>query len=280
MVSDQELVNYRKESESAIHKIVRWLYGVTIRPLLGGDLAKQRFKMVWFVWGYWPILVRLPNTTLKTRLWILGRVIRIDWHVPHSHLPGEVFALFSAIATRHARPREVVIEAGCWQGGLSCKLSILCSIFGYRLMVYDSFEGVEAVRHERESPEFFGGYAAAQGLVASHITTYGEPAVCELVKGWLRDTLAHGVKYPVRVGYIDCDLVKATEEALQGLLPAMVEDGYIFSEDYHLVNVRRYLASLYPKIDVQPLGPKLARLHYRQEGRAEGGRSCVTQWPL
>lgn len=40
------------------------------------------------------------------------------------------------------------------------------------------------------------------------------------------------------MAYIDCDLVKGTEEALTGLIPSLVDDGYIFSEDYHLKEVR------------------------------------------
>jgi hypothetical protein len=46
----------------------------------------------------------------------------------------------------------------------------------------------------------------------------------------------------VRLAYIDCDLVKGTEEAFAGLIPSLVDDGYIFSEDYHIKPVHDLLS--------------------------------------
>ena len=35
-----------------------------------------------------------------------------------------------------------VVECGCWQGGATVNLSLICAITGRRLRVYDSFQGM------------------------------------------------------------------------------------------------------------------------------------------
>ena len=180
-----------------------------------------------------------------------------------------------ALAARKAKFDEVVVEAGCYKGGSAAKLSIICKMLGYRLMIYDSFEGVETPptldQQEREEKSFFGEYAAAEAMVRDNLEKYGESEVCQIVKGWFRDTLAKApVPHPVRLAYIDCDLLKGTEEALTGLIPSLVDDGYVFSEDYHLQSVRNLLCqpgSLErfgrgPML-VTPLGPKLASIRFK-----------------
>jgi O-methyltransferase len=38
----------------------------------------------------------------------------------------------------------VVVECGCWKGGSTTNLSLVCDIVGRELIVYDSFEGLPA----------------------------------------------------------------------------------------------------------------------------------------
>jgi hypothetical protein len=141
-------------------------------------------------------------------------------------------------------------------------------------MIYDSFAGVETPpldQQEREEKSFFGEYAAPEAMVRDNLVKYGEPEVCQIVEGWFRDTLAKApVPHPVRMAYVDCDLVKGTEEALTGLIPSLVDDGYVFSEDYHIQPVRNMLCkpgSLErfgkgPMV-VTPLGEKLAIIRFK-----------------
>jgi len=35
-----------------------------------------------------------------------------------------------------------VVECGCWKGGATVNLSLICKITGRKLKVYDSFEGL------------------------------------------------------------------------------------------------------------------------------------------
>jgi hypothetical protein len=91
--------------------------------------------------------------------------------------------------------------------------------------------------------DFSGQYAAAEDVLKGTLRKYGEPDVCEIHKGWFRDTLAvRPVSFPVRAAYIDCDAAQGTLEVLQGVMPSLVPDGIVFSQDARLPMVRELLA--------------------------------------
>jgi O-methyltransferase len=136
-----------------------------------------------------------------------------------------------------------MVEAGCWQGGSSAKFSILCKVLGLKLHVYDSFLGVPEMGDDELEHDFSGQYAADEDVLKETLTKYGEPDVCEVHKGWFRDTLAERpLAFPVRAAYIDCDTAQGTLEVLRGVMPSLVPDGIVFSQDAHLPMVRELLA--------------------------------------
>jgi O-methyltransferase len=212
-------------------------------PRIADPLHRQRIKIFFWGWGYAGLLgvTALP---FSERLRLLRRFLRVDWNVLHAHLPSEIVHITRALSERPARPGEVMVEAGCWQGGSSAKFSLLCERLGYRLCIHDSFEGVEKLSDEDQSHEweFAGQYASPETRLREHLRRFGAPAVCEIRKGWFSETLARApFPHPVRVAYIDCDLGKGTLEVLRGVVPSLVDDGWIFSQDYHIEPVRRVL---------------------------------------
>lgn len=232
---------------SRLETRVRKLYVRLLRPVLSTRLAQQRVKLVWDVWGYGALL-RHGELPISLRLRLLARLLRVDWNVPHAHKPKELVAVLLSIAERTGRTNEAIVEAGCWMGGSTAKLSIFCKQFGYALHTYDSFEGVEQrTDFEGTGNDFSGNYAARLEEVSDNVARYGEASVCHFHRGWFVDTLANSPpSFPVRGAYIDCDLVKGTAEVLQGILPSLVEDGWIYSQDYHIEPIRELLHS--PKL--------------------------------
>lgn len=221
----------------------RRFYERWILPRFADPLTRQRFKMLYFVWGYWRFLL-VPGLGVGQRLGLLRRFLRIDWNVVHCHFPAETSCIARVLAERHARPGEIVVEAGCWQGGTSTKFSLLCAALGYHLHVYDSFEGVETLSPDDQAKEwdFAGQYASPESRLRDNLDRYGAPEECTVHKGWFSETLAGApTDGPVRVAYIDCDLGKGTLEVLQSVVPALAEDGCIFSQDFHIEPVRRVL---------------------------------------
>jgi O-methyltransferase len=229
-------------SSRVLRAAQRW-YRRWILPRVSNPIHRQRMKLGWYGWGYWPVL-RLESLSWRARVHLIGRFFRIDWHILHAHLPSEIATLCRTLAAHPARKGEVIVEAGCWRGGSSAKLSIIAKTFGYQLLIYDSFEGVERLPAEEAAREWeFGGqYASSEAVLRENLARYGEIGVCMVQKGWFSETLAkYAVPRSVRLAYIDCDLGKGTKEALDGIVPSLADDGWIFSQDFHIEPVRRVL---------------------------------------
>ena len=217
---------------------VRWIH-----PRLPRELDRQRVKLLYFVWGYWPLL-RLRTLSVVDRVKLLARFIRIDWHVLHSHQPSEIASVCAVLAQRPARRGEVMVEAGCWNGGASAKFSLVCELYGYRLHIYDSFEGVEPMtaQEKQRGYDFSGEYVASEATLRATLQRFGAPDVCSIHKGWFAATLARSpVADVVRVVFIDCDSAKGTQEVLLGVVPSLAGDGVVFSQDFHIAPVRELL---------------------------------------
>jgi O-methyltransferase len=221
------------------------LFRSKIRSRIKNEIVLQRLKLIWYAWGYNPILF-IKSLSILQRVDLIARLLRVDWHVLHSHRPCEIAKLFTSLSRRPAMQGEVVIEAGCWKGGSSAKLSLLCEMLGYQLMIYDSFQGVEPLsRRELEGEyDYSGEYAASKDEVINNIQTFGVMQACQIVEGWFSDTLAsHPVKSPVRLVFIDCDLAKGTYEVLFGVSTSLVDDAVIITQDYHIQSVRKLIHS-------------------------------------
>jgi O-methyltransferase len=162
----------------------------------------------------------------------------VDWCVEHSHRPSEIMALARAFRTL---PAGVMVEAGCFKGGSTAKWSLLCQRYGRTLYVYDSFEGVQGHTVAGDDFDFKGEYAASMGQVKANIRRCGDIRICHFFKGWFADTLAKSAPPNIAIAYIDCDVKEGTEDALRGILPNLVREGVVYTQDYHIDSVRAYL---------------------------------------
>jgi O-methyltransferase len=233
--------DYRDQSWYSYH--INKLYVRFIRPHISQEINQQRLKLIYNIWGYRSILF-IGNILLVDRLRLIARFISIDWNVVHAHIPFEIVSVCQYLSDRPACNDEIMVEAGCWNGGSSAKFSIICKILGYKLHIYDSFEGVEELTPEEKKIgyDFSGEYKAPETLLRRNLMHFGEISVCSIHKGWFKETIAvNHLTKPVRVAFIDCDTAKGTYEVLTGLMPALVEDGCIFTQDFHIRPVRELL---------------------------------------
>jgi len=195
-----------------VEKFARQVYVRMVWPLVKDPLKRQRIKLVWFGLGYWRLL-RIRSLGMVERLKLIAKFIRVAWHVLHAHRPSKITAVCNKLRERRAVAGEVVLEAGCWKGGSTAKLSSISKLLGYRMKIYDSFEGVECLSQIEQAEEWdYGGqYASPESLLRSNLTRYGEAGICLIYKGWFSETLAAcPVQDPIRLAYIDCDLARAT----------------------------------------------------------------------
>ncbi len=142
-----------------------------------------------------------------------------------------------AVLERRSLPGEIA-ELGCFKGGSTARLSLVCADVGKRLLVFDSFEGLPEpgtgdAEHKIQRPRTFkqGEYAGTLEEVRENVRRNGELGVCEFVPGWLAETLAGALTVPVSVAFVDVDLVASTRDAIEGVWPWVVPGGIVFVHD-------------------------------------------------
>ena len=163
-----------------------------------------------------------------------------------------------------------IVEAGCYKGGSTAKVSIVASMLKRQLVVFDSFEGLPEnnEQHDRSilghSIEgwFDGGkFSGTMDEVKRNVTQYGDISVCRFIRGWFDDTLP-GFSEPICAAYIDVDLASSTRTCIKYLYPLIVPGGLLVSQDgdFPLVidvfrDERFWEEEVgYPKPEIQGLG--------------------------
>jgi predicted O-methyltransferase YrrM len=174
-------------------------------------------------------------TALPLLAWRIGSVER---HVACPHSIGELTTIARAILARRNLD-GVVVELGCYQGGSTARLSLVCAEAGKRLVVFDSFEGLPEPEawdadHRIRRPRVFraGEYAAGLAEVRRNVARYGRENVCTFVPGWIADTVGGELGHrSVAVAFVDVDLVASTRDALEGVWPRLSPGGVAFVHD-------------------------------------------------
>lgn len=130
----------------------------------------------------------------------------------------------------------VVVECGTFKGGTAASLSLACSLVGRKLVICDSFEGLPPANPEDRGAAGYkaGQYAGALEEVKANIAKFGDISVCEFVKGWFEDTLPH-LSDPIALAFLDVDLDASLNTCVLNLWPRLVDEGYIFIDEF--VNV-------------------------------------------
>jgi O-methyltransferase len=181
----------------------------------------------------------LPASRL-VRLRYVRDIYRISRHVWCAHTEEEILEVATAVLKTPADVRGVIVEAGCYKGGSTAKLSLVAKLVRRKLLAYDSFEGLpqndEAHRRSifGEIANFEGGrYRGGLEEVQHTIERFGDPTSCTLIKGWFSETMpSHND--PIVVAFLDVDLVESTRDCLKFLFPHLQPGQVIFSQDGHL----------------------------------------------
>ena len=103
----------------------RWSFPVTVFFLFANPQFRPRYEMTW-----------------ARKITLAWRMFRNTKHIPtgvsykaHLAMAGKVLEISPDI-------EGVIVECGCWQGGTTANLSLVCDIVDRQLVVYDSFEGL------------------------------------------------------------------------------------------------------------------------------------------
>ncbi|MEW6709913.1 MAG: TylF/MycF/NovP-related O-methyltransferase [Candidatus Riflebacteria bacterium] len=155
------------------------------------------------------------------------------------HNPSHILTFVLAMLKTSSLGEGCFVEAGCFKGGSTAKLSLIARRLKKRLIVFDSFEGLppnqeahqqtihgQSIEGWFKEKEFCGGLEE----VKNNVTRFGDIDSCEFIKGWFENTLPD-FNQPVLAAYIDVDLASSTRTCIKNLFPKMVKGGHLVSQD-------------------------------------------------
>lgn len=173
---------------------------------------------------------------------------RIAGNIYCLHRTPEVWAIANAILSEK-RPGPIV-ECGCFLGGMTAKLSLVCDMTDRDLYVFDSFNGLphdetavfydpgihEDKKNVKGELKFFykGEMAVSLENVTNNVRNHGKIERCKFIPGLFCDTL-HAVDiYPALV-FIDVDLVQSARDCLAYFWPRL-KGNYFFTHEMWFKN--------------------------------------------
>jgi len=132
-----------------------------------------------------------------------------------------------------------VIECGCWKGGSSAILSLICKEVGRKLIIADSFEGIP--EDDDKHGHFYthlsvlgyyeqGMYGGSMEEVKNNIGQYGKIKVCQFVKGFYKDSLKK-FKKPLVFAFLDVDLRSSLEDSVKYIWSNLSDGSFIYTDD-------------------------------------------------
>jgi O-methyltransferase len=183
---------------------------------------------------------RLGTLDRTRRTALVKRILTAHANVQCAHTHAEMARIITRIfAIPDDRP-GCIVEAGCFKGGSTTKLSIAAAQVGRKLVVFDSFDGIPDNDEPHDQTIFGdqarfdrGAYAGQLAEVTENVRRYGEIDVCEMVQGWFEDTMP-AFDEPIALGFVDVDLASSTRTCLRYLYPRLIPGGVLFSHDGHL----------------------------------------------
>jgi len=131
----------------------------------------------------------------------------------------------------------VVVECGCWKGGSTANLSLICKIAGRDLIVYDSFEGLpEAEINDRyATPGTQGTFMGSLDEVRNNVSRFGNMELVEFRKGWFNETLPSHKEQIILI-CADVDFQASLHDVVTNLWPHLYHQGYFFTDEYMLLD--------------------------------------------
>jgi len=166
---------------------------------------------------------------------------RVDRNVISAHTEGELLMVAGRIMQLGPQVPGLIVEAGCFQGASTAKLSIIAELLDRKMVVFDSFCGmpandeIDSRQNAFGEPAVFseGSFAGSLDLVRQNVAQFGRADRCQYIKGWFDQTMPSfdGV---VACGYLDVDLPSSTLTCLKYLYPKLSPGGFLFSQDAHL----------------------------------------------
>jgi len=217
------------------------------------------------------LMERQTGLSFIQRLQFIKKICLISTYVECAHTHAEILIFIKSIFSIPPEVQGCLIEAGCYKGGGTAKLSLVAKITDRKLFVFDSFQGIPK-HNESHTSNIFGAEAEFPegswrgGLpeVQEAVAKYGEPSVVEYRRGWFEDTMPE-FKEKAAAVFLDVDLASSTRTCLRYLYPLLSSKGVLFSHDGHLpLVIKVYGDNAFWEKEIGCLKPEITGLGIRK----------------
>jgi O-methyltransferase len=174
------------------------------------------------------------------KLWIGLRMAANRARIPTASNFLEHLVMATEILKLPKSHAGVVVECGCYKGGSTANLSLVCAAAGRRLFVFDSFRGLpepkagDAQHTVLEGHKIHcyaeGCWSGSLGDVRKNVARCGELSVCEFHAGYFEQTLP-SLSVPVVFAFVDADLRDSVKTCIQYLWPLLEDNCRIYTHE-------------------------------------------------
>ena len=171
------------------------------------------------------------------KLWLALRMFRNTRKIQTGTSYKAHLAMAAKLLSIPPSTRGVVVECGCWHGGSTANLSLVCDIVGRDLVVYDSFAGLPELGQNEKNVNLAGAgdYRGDFEIVQANVRRFGAIDRCVFRPGWFKDTLPSHQE-PIVMCFIDVDYQASLYDCIINLWPRLTEQGYVFIDEYVLID--------------------------------------------
>lgn len=163
----------------------------------------------------------IDNREFRTSLCDLYESIQKNVDCAHGHPESYYMADF---ILRYQDVQGPLVEFGCYQGGMSCKLSYLAGLLGKEYIIFDTFDGLpEDADYRTFNPAapFLGTFkkhqfSCSKEQVENNLLKYGNIFITKFHKGRIEDTLLNANINPSFV-FIDVDIYSTAQFIIKNI---------------------------------------------------------------
>jgi hypothetical protein len=176
----------------------------------------------------------------STKLRLFFRMAENTKRIPTASSWSEHIVMATKILEMPRSVKGAVVECGCYKGGSTANLSLICRECGRELVVFDSFEGLpEPSSGDRdhlliEQKHIYryskGDWAGGLDEVRGNVSRYGDPSVCTYRVGFFEKTLPEWTGKCAFV-FLDVDLLDSLKTCIEYLWPLLQDGCCLFTHE-------------------------------------------------
>jgi O-methyltransferase len=185
---------------------------------------------------------------LSTKIVLALKMLRNTRKIPTVSYFFEHIAMATRIMQIPRSTSGCIVECGCYAGGSTANLSLVCSLTGRQLEVFDSFQGLPNMsesdrtyrrlgpQHDQTITYTTGEFQSSLKETKANVSRGGDVRVCNFNVGYFDKTLLN-FSSDSAFAFLDVDLRSSLETCVEHLWPLLQEGSYLFIHEAQEVEV-------------------------------------------